>query len=316
MTIARSSLLVIACLALGLSVVPAHAQLSRTFVSSFGNDANDCNRATPCRTFQRAYSVTLPNGEITVLDPGGYGSVAIFSSVSIINDGVGEAGVLVSGGGIGIFVNAAATDHVSLRGLTIKGIGFGGGNGIRFISAASLSIENCVIRNHIGFDGVEMLGSIAANTRSTLIMSNTIVADNGGNGIYLQPAGSGAFQVVLNRVETYNNAAHGFALASVNTTQSIRGAVTDSVAAGNGLAGFVAVTTGSNGEASLFVKHSLSAFNGTGFSSDFSQLVLTDTATYGNQVGWSTANHGALYSYGDNVVWDTGNAGGIQLPKQ
>jgi hypothetical protein len=41
-------------LALGLHVAPAQAQLARTFVSSLGNDANDCGRPTPCRTFQRA----------------------------------------------------------------------------------------------------------------------------------------------------------------------------------------------------------------------------------------------------------------------
>src|SRR5215472_8190898 len=119
-------------LALGISIAPAHAQLARTFVSSFGSDANDCNRATPCRTFQRSHDNTLASGEITVLDAGGYGSVTINKNISIINDGVGEAGILVSGGNNGITINAGSNDVVTLRGLTIKGIGFGGGNGIVF----------------------------------------------------------------------------------------------------------------------------------------------------------------------------------------
>src|SRR5262249_12518704 len=86
MTICRSSLLVAAVVALGLPAAPAQAQLARTFVSSFGNDLNDCNRTTPCRTFQRAHDTTLAAGEITVLDPGGYGAVAINKAISIIND--------------------------------------------------------------------------------------------------------------------------------------------------------------------------------------------------------------------------------------
>ena len=130
----RSSLILVGMLILGAFTAPAHAQLARTFVSSFGNDANDCNRLTPCRTFQRAHDNTLGNGEITVLDPGGYGSVHVSKNISIINDGVGEAGIIVSGGANGITVDAAASDAITLRGLTIKGIGFGGGTGIRFNS--------------------------------------------------------------------------------------------------------------------------------------------------------------------------------------
>lgn len=110
MTKIMSATAVAALLALGLSGVPAQAQLARTFVSSFGNDANDCGRATPCRTFQAAHDKTLPNGEITVLDPGGYGAVMITKTISIINDGVGEAGMLISGGAAGVTINASSTD--------------------------------------------------------------------------------------------------------------------------------------------------------------------------------------------------------------
>ena len=139
-TLASSAILAI-LLVLGLSAAPAQAQLARTFVSSLGNDTNDCGRLTPCRTFQRAHDNTLANGEITVLAPGGYGAVTITKTISIINDGVGEAGVLVSGGLIGITINAGAGDAVSLRGLTVKGIGFGGGTG-------AVGAHQCTRRRH------------------------------------------------------------------------------------------------------------------------------------------------------------------------
>jgi hypothetical protein len=98
MTKTTSWLFIGSLLTLGLQVEPVHAQLARTHVSSFGNDANNCDRLTPCRTFQTAHNKTLEEGEITILDPGGYGAITITKSISIINDGVGEAGVLVSGG--------------------------------------------------------------------------------------------------------------------------------------------------------------------------------------------------------------------------
>src|SRR5262245_10199242 len=99
-------LLAAIALAFCTAVDPAQAQLARTFVSAAtGNDANACDRAAPCRTFAQAHASTLANGEITVLDPGGYGAVTITKTISIINDGVGEAGVLVSGGANGITIN-------------------------------------------------------------------------------------------------------------------------------------------------------------------------------------------------------------------
>jgi len=65
----RSSLFIATLLALALPLAPAHAQIARTFVSTVnGSDANNCDRPTPCRTFQRAHDNTLANGEITVLD--------------------------------------------------------------------------------------------------------------------------------------------------------------------------------------------------------------------------------------------------------
>src|SRR5215475_8085084 len=185
-----SSLAVAILLGLCLLVSPAQAQLARTFVSSLGNDANDCGRLTPCRTFQIAHNNTLPAGEITVLDPGGYGAVTITKGISIINDGVGEAGALVSGGLNGITINAGANDRITLRGITVKGIGFGGGNGIVFQSGRFLSIENCVVRNLTGTAQNQFIGYgiiFNPNSASELVVSNTVVTDNEGHGISVVP---------------------------------------------------------------------------------------------------------------------------------
>ena len=86
MTMMKTALTTATLLALGMLAAPAQAQLARTWVSSLGNDANDCNRSTPCKTFQRAHDNTLALGEISVLDPGGYGAVTITKGISIINE--------------------------------------------------------------------------------------------------------------------------------------------------------------------------------------------------------------------------------------
>jgi len=296
--------------ALVVAIAPAHGQQARSFVSGLGSDLNapNCTRTAPCRTFQKAHDNTLPTGEITVLDPGSYGSVIINRNISIINDGVGEAGALVSGGGVGIAVDAGPNDRVSLRGLTIKGLdpAFGGSNGIKFNSGASLTVENCAIRNHSG-DGIEMIGNVAANTTATFTLSNTIVADNGGNGIYVQPTGPGFMKVVLNRVEIYNNGAHGFAVSGLNTTTEscffgcVQAAATDSVAAHNGLSGFVA----SDNATQLVLKRVVSWYNkGAAIQvSDGSSVLSETTSIQNNQAGlFCSPNLAGILTFGDNAL--------------
>ena len=77
--------------------LPAHAQLTRTFVSSSGVDTNPCTTVAPCATFARAYSLVASNGIVAALDPGKYGPFTITGPVTI--DGNGWAAVTASMGG-------------------------------------------------------------------------------------------------------------------------------------------------------------------------------------------------------------------------
>jgi hypothetical protein len=145
-----SSLFLTALLGLFLHAAAAQAQYVRTCVSANGNDANTCHCTQPCRTFQRAHDQTLSDGEITVLDPGGYGPVTITKSISLVNDGVGEAGIAVSGpNAAGITINAPSGGYINLRGLTIQGVG-AGTRALQFNTGLFLTMTNCVIRNHTG----------------------------------------------------------------------------------------------------------------------------------------------------------------------
>ena len=305
--------LIVAAL-LAVIAVPAKAQLARTFVSASGSDANNCDRPTPCRTFQHAHDNTLANGEITVLDPGGYGAVTITKSISIVDDGVGEASILVSGGGTGITVNAGPASYVNLRGITIQGIGFGGGRGIRFQQGYALTIENCVIRNHT-------LEGILANVQSDSFLSvaDTLVADNGGQGIWINPVNPGRVSATFNRVEVYDNSQNGFLLegdqTSVGASAPIEATITDSVIGNNN--GFGAIVESSQTPVKLVLVHSAVLNNqGGGISTNgpAALAAVTESALSGNLTTWTAFSGSALQSFGDNGVSFFNDDGGPPAP--
>jgi hypothetical protein len=141
----RTSLSV-ACtlLALGFAVASAEAQTAlRARVSGKGTDAAGGGAVTaPCCTPQYAFIVAA-GGEIDILDPAGYGDITVTHAISIVNDGVGTAGMLAPANANAITINAGTSDAIQLRGLTIEGSGVGY-NGIVFNSGGSLTVTNCV----------------------------------------------------------------------------------------------------------------------------------------------------------------------------
>jgi hypothetical protein len=96
-----------------------------------------------------------------------------------------EGGVLVAGTN-GIVVNAGATDAVTLRGLDILGVS-NALNGVRFIAGKSLKILDSEI---YGFtqNGVDFEPN-TANAR--LVINNSHIHDNTGNGVLVAPAAGG-----------------------------------------------------------------------------------------------------------------------------
>ncbi len=303
MTKITPSLFLAILLGLSLHVVSAQAQYIRTCVSANGDDANTCHCTQPCRTLTRAHFQTLSDGEITVLDPGSYGPVLIKKSISIVNDGVGEASIAVTDASTGITINAPPGGYVNLRGLTIQGVGVGG-NGLTFNTGFSLTMTNCVIRNLTGFGIV-----FQPNASSNLSVSNTLVADNGQTAIIVQPSGAGTVKTVFNRVEVYNNSTVGIWLIGNFSTGTIKGTVADSMAGNNGGAGFAVSSTSGKAATSLMVVRSETANNGAGISVDGSPAVLRigQSTVTGNGASWSAPNGGGLRSYGDNNIDGNGD---------
>ena len=172
----RARACVLAILASTAIALPVQATVQRTFVASFGNDANtatNCGFTNPCRGFTAAHSVTSSGGEIIALDAAGYGAIAITKSITITANQGFYAGISASSGNAVTIATAAV--NVTLRGLNINGIG--GANGISMTNGSRLSIENCVISNFSG-------AGLVVNANAVIRVLDSIFRDN-GDGILL-----------------------------------------------------------------------------------------------------------------------------------
>jgi hypothetical protein len=307
------SLTVVATLlALGLHAAPAQALNTRSFISALGSDANPCTRPLPCRTLQTAHNNTNAGGEINMLDPAGYGIVAITKAISIVNDGVGSAGVLVPSLSTGITINAGATDVINLRGLIIEGTGVGL-FGIKFNSGKSLNITNCVVRG-LGNSGIDFTPN-TTGTSANLAVSNSYFASS-TDGIFVAPSGSGGTTLVaLNRVEMHGNGNGFYIDGSLATgTAQITATMTDSLSSGSGGFGIAVFSDTGQAQTQLMMTRSVTTNNNTGVyaSGALARVRLAQSTVTGNADGYFVVGGGTLESYGDNYI--DGNLGSEAAP--
>jgi hypothetical protein len=225
-----------------LHAAPAQAQENRTFVSSTGNDSNNCiNAATPCRHFAAAYAATPAGGEIDVLDPGNYGGLTITGPISI--QGHGWASSAAPNGGATFIINAHTNDQISIRGVLLDGLGRTGSVGIQFNSGGSLNVQDSVIRN---FDSVGI--AFVPNGSSALFVSNTLISDftnANGTGINIAPTG-GSITAIISRADIQRVVGTGVN-AGANTTVTLKGStIVDNTVGVNIGAGATVVSYGNN----------------------------------------------------------------------
>jgi hypothetical protein len=182
----------------------AQGQATRTWVSGVGDDINPCSRTAPCKTFAGALPKTAMGGEISVLDPGGYGTVVINKSVTISGDGT-LASIIFGGGANGIVVNITNPQDifkkviirdVSLNGATNLDTGQPTGiNGIRFLAGKEVKLEKVTIYG-CTTNGVDV--ALGTNAAGTLYVRDSTIA-NCATGIRAT-ANSGFAEVILDNV--------------------------------------------------------------------------------------------------------------------
>lgn len=266
----------------------AHAQPTRTWVSGVGDDVNPCSRTAPCKTWAGAISKTAAAGEISALDPGGFGAVTITKSITLNGDGT-LAGILASLTN-GVIINAGASDKIVLRNLSINGAG-NGTNGIRFLAGQSLTVDSCTISGFTG-RGIEMNLSIPGkmvvrNTRITNTLTGIFVTNTsltgGKSKVELDHV---ALTTLTNGLEVGNNG---------------RATISESYISANTGSGILA----SAANALVFIDGCQVSYNevaGVNAAVSGAIVRLADSEIYNNNIGINIAAGAIVESAGDNRV--------------
>jgi hypothetical protein len=264
---------------------PAAPQM-RTYVSGMGSDTNPCTASLPCSSFRAALAMTMAGGEIYVLNSANYGAVTINKAVTITSEGA-VAGVLATSG-VGLTIQAGASDVVNLRGLDIDG-GNSGTIGILFVSGQALTIQKTVVR---GFANSGI--AFSPNGAASLFISDTTVTNNRGNGILVTGTVNGA----LTRVTTSGNGVGIFASGA-----GVSLALTDTVAGNNSYG------IGASGSA-VMVRNSTVSSNAVGISADRMAVArVSQTTLTANGIGLQTTNGGQVLSFSNNNLSGNGTDG-------
>ena len=177
----------------------AYGVQQRTFVASFGIDADGCKLAAPCATFAAAAAQTQEGGEIVVLDGGQFGPLTITTSIAIIAPRAVHAGIAVASG-TGIVI-AAPAKHVRLEGLSVQGTG--GAIGVRIDDAGLVIIERCSVT------GFSDAGIKSAASGARIFVHDSLVSDN-STGIKID----GPTTIIVEGSRVESNVGQGIALAT------------------------------------------------------------------------------------------------------
>ena len=278
---------------------PAHAQLTRTWVSGVGDDTFGCTRTAPCKTFSGAISKTQAGGEINCLDPGGFGALTINKSITVdCHDVMGS--VLVTGGaGITINLDSAPNMIVRLRNLNFNGL-LTGSRGIYIIGTGAnaannaVSIEDCVI------DGFTLFGIAHNAIGGRLLVKNTTSRNHFGTAVSIGAvSAASAVKATLENVSTFDSS---FGFAFGNGVQAI---IKNSVAAGHTNAGVEL-----DPSATVAISSSTISANGTGIQANAGSTArVRDTDVAFNTTGVM----GTIQSHVNNSFMNNG-AGGVITP--
>jgi hypothetical protein len=296
----RFTLNIMAVTLLTLTVTSlAQAQATRTWVSGVGDDVNPCSRTAPCKTYAGAISKTAAGGEISTLDPGGFGAVTITKSITINGTKGAGFGSILHSGTNGVNVNDSASGApnsiiVTLRDLNINGAGTTTGlRGISMTSGRNLYVEDCQIEGSKSAPGngidVNLNGAPSNGVAQRIHIRNTLIRDISGSGVRVTQANAVGATVMLENVQV-STANNGFTIGT-NT----KGLAFNSSFASNTQSG-VEVLAGAIG-AELHDCVMVTNNNGLTLAAGTTRI---SGCTITNNINGVNFTGGTLVTYGDN----------------
>ena len=168
-----------------LAPLEVHAQLFRAYVASYGNDANPCTVASPCRLLPAALNAVADKGQIWMLDSANFnaGTVNVTKSVKIEALPGQIASIVPVGGVPAMIISPDLT--VSLRNISmVTNANNPGTDGIQMTTGV-LSVEDSV------FEVVSpsrTVNAIFVDGAGTVSVHHSLFR-NGGVGIWVQGDG-------------------------------------------------------------------------------------------------------------------------------
>jgi len=314
----RFTLNILALAILTLTVTSiTQAQATRTWVSGVGDDLNPCSRTAPCKTYAGAISKTAKDGEISTLDPGGFGTVTITKNITIDGtQGAGFGSILSSGvNGVNVNDSATATPNtivVTLRNLSINGAGTTlGTNGVNFTSGKAVHVEHCDIQN---FATNGILVNVNSAGGAELYVEDTTI-HNVAQGIRLTNANAASFVIGildgLNISHLTSSSGNGVVMETAGFA-TIRDSMISFALPGGSGAGIKVTGAGGASIINTTVAHCPTGIALTAGSTNR----ITHSAIINNVTGVSFAGGAVLRSFGDNVYDNPTNfAGGAISPQ-
>jgi hypothetical protein len=274
------------------------AQNNRSFVATFGSDANNCTPSNECRSFARAIAVTNSGGEIIAVNSGGYGPFSIAKDIIVMAaPGAVAALTVTSGDGIDI----GGVGHVVLRGLDITELDPYGA-GISASGYGNVAIEDCSVAGGpivIGYSG---------GYRPLAILTNTVVRNAGNGGFYA--AGE---NIVLLRCRAEANGSAGLQVGGGSTPADV--SAVDFVSVGNNDGVYVTSAT-PTGNGTLNLDHALisrNIFDGVvidavGYTGTATVRVTNSTVVDNGGYGfWNGGANTSFQSLRNNLVAGNGS---------
>ena len=252
----------------------AHAQSPRTWVSGTGDDNNPCSRTAPCKTFAGAQSKTATGGEISVLDPGGFGAITINKSLTLNGDGM-LGGILVSPAATGIIVNITSnltTNKVVIRNVSIQGAG-SALDGVRFVDGAEVILDNVTIS---GFTDAAV--DVNQNQSSNLFLRNVRIS-KAAVGVRTQTT-VGTVSGVFENVAINGMTSHG--VECINNSILVMRNLETSRCAGHGVRSAAPTVD-------LSIENSVSSGNDIGYEASAGQVRIANCGMYYNNTNCSPA---------------------------
>jgi hypothetical protein len=215
--------------------------------------------------------------------------------------------VRIQGARVGIEVLAGSAT-ISRSNIT-HATGEGVLEGVRFVSGASLHIEDTVISNMT--NGINVALNQIANAEVYII--DSYIRNNSNVGIFVSNSGTGLIHMVVERTTSKNNS---FGLIG---RSHARIAVRDSAFSGNSMTGILAEVVTAGPVSVIDVINCAVTSNGTGLSSGNSaqinqgNLRVSGTTISFNGTGVTTGN-GSASTFGDNILRDNIAPGAFTMP--